>query len=179
MVLAAMVRSPSSHGFDRARPAREKARDDWLASWEAELQELELRLSADTSADGARGVLHRLLALVSGWRSDETVGALAAPAGTHGPSPGRVRETHATQPGSAGPAADGWFPRLEAVIETIHALVATVASRLGARGYSIGVSLPAGFSVTVDFDLPAPPASAAGAALDKGLNPPRPDSPTT
>ena len=53
-------------------------------------------------------------------------------------------------------SGQGFVERLESIAARLHNLVATIAARIGARSYDIGLSIPAGISVSVSFDLPKP-----------------------
>lgn len=126
-----------------------------LGPWEEELEGLKQRLAQDLSVPGAESALYRLMAItaasnleLNGRRSRRA----PPPRKARGPVPATAAWT-ATPGGDRGDLAG----RLEAIASSIHALLVTIAARLGATGYSIGVSLPAGLSLTVDFSIPGPP----------------------
>lgn len=143
---------------------------------ESDLADLEAKLDSDLSRDGALAAFHRLLALISlaNLRLSSGPPLPSSPAGARdtGPAPASAPGTTAPAKslGSAEGAATGPVPGVEAhlgaIAAALHRIVAIVAERVGATGYSIGVSLPAGLSITVDFTLPR--AAAGGRPATRG-----------
>ena len=128
-----------------------------LAAWES-------KLTQDPRPESSQDALHHLIAVAAainlGLR-DRPSGALAsmgmnANTGTDPPASAVMPPS----PPTAGPSTPldptgaGLTTRLEGIAATLHRLVALIASRIGATGYSIGVSIPAGLSITVEFSLP-------------------------
>ena len=146
---------------DRVEAALERA----LAHLEDGLHGVEEQIAADASRATAIAAFHRLLA-VTATSSAELPRALAGAASSAPPHPRAPRPANSIGspsvgggPGAApavpqGPSATGFMGRLEGIAARLHALVATIAERIGATSYDIGLSFPAGISISVSFDLP-------------------------
>jgi hypothetical protein len=141
--------------------------DALWARLDAELRELEVRLEGDATPRTASRALHRLIAVTSVANRGLAMGSRAAPA-PPAPStllPGSIgapSDAAATLPLTSPPLAGERFEgeltaRLETLAGTLQRIVALIARRTGARGYSIGVSVPAGISLTIEFGVPPSP----------------------
>jgi hypothetical protein len=169
-------------GDNPARPTRGTESTDDLGNIfsriEGDLSVWEARLALDSSLQTNQNALHHLMAVASAVNL--SVGDLLPSAPSAPPSATpiggslasslprpTVPATGSTPPAAGSPEApdtsDGGLGlRLEGISATLHRLVALVASRIGATGYSIGVSVPAGISITVEFSLPTAGASPSG-----------------
>ena len=144
-----------------------------LAWFQSELTTLASSLEADQEPANASRVLHRLLAVTaaSNARISATspTGRPIARRPEGGVAPTGEEETpegDPLPPASASPFAeasaalsgswDSIVARWEAIAATLQVLVERAAQRVGANSYSIGVSFPAGVSVTVNFVIPEP-----------------------
>jgi hypothetical protein len=113
---------------------------------QASLERLRSDLANDPSESAAFRAFHRLLAL-------STVGNARA----H-PSPGALAPADAPT-GSGATLPERWdsaTDRYAAIVGEARELFRAIAERIGAKGYSIAVSVSWGISFQVEFSLPGP-----------------------
>ena len=162
----------ASNGSTRG-PTGSSSEEARLAWFQSELTTLASSLEADQEPANASRVLHRLLAVTAASNARITATSPRGPPIAQrtggGVAPTGEEETpegDPLPPASASPFAeasvalggswDSIVARWEAIAATLQVLVERAAQRVGANSYSIGVSFPAGVSVTVNFAIPLP-----------------------
>lgn len=158
-------RNPVHHA---RKESLEASLDRAFSHLEDGLGEIEDAIAADASRTAALAAFHRLLAVtaVGNTQLPRALHSSALPASAgppaepdHPSSPAQLPAVGGTVRGGLSRSAysgQGFVERLESIAARLHNLVATIAARIGARSYDIGLSIPAGISVSVSFDLPKP-----------------------